>query len=825
MGKKGQQNGKGKGKEPKRNNKLMGFVPQRFGGFAEDDGTQVRGFKMKDTGRRTEHYRFTKNGDASGERVPLRKMGVSFVKSTSGGLDPDAEINDAIEEHEVDTTADDAIHHADDLRHQHEHPVANHVDQAMEPVEADDGDEEEDDDLEEEEDAGEEEEEEDDEEEDDEEEEDDDEEDDIDNIPIVPPREDDDEFNYGASDSDAADEQVARAILASGNDPNTHVHVEQTTLTHISAEDPGEGSSRAINLESLAIEDTSVHMEVENDALFVVDTEGDTAMRPAEPSKVSIPVRYEHAPQSDEEVVFVPRRGVRIVDESVTAAKIEHLTVKKTQIDVNVEMRDENADWQPVPKTKPGKERGGKRARGRKEKLNGPGPGMRDSAIDAALDDYMDNLANQDFDSEEEEAFEHRGLGFAALGGQGAGLEDEWVDESEGDEEGEVSRVGGVGLEYYVGEESSEEDDEDESSGQEDENDDEDELDDVDIDDLLDEEDDGLEGIGAEELEELDELEQLELAIARSLGNASGKGLPGKKNKRGKDTFIEDALFNGDFHASDFEYEFEDDSDDIGGFEPSKSLKAQLKRAGKRLPARIEDYELGLSDEDMEAQIKDQWAKDRSSKADKKREREELRKAGMLGKGKKGKKAKLADRDEFSLGISVQRMNIEIRDFIDDLGMQSLPLPPMDKFSRRTVHTLASAYNLKSKSVGKGKRRFPTLIKTTKTSYPRDERLVDEILARHEGGGRGNTGYLPRLDRPRPRPGKTVGQRGGAPGLVRNNNGSVVGGDAPEIGAGNLGRKLLEKMGWSAGQGLGVEGRTGISVPVMAVVKMDKRGL
>ncbi|BFZ59041.1 squalene synthetase-like protein [Saitoella coloradoensis] len=816
MGKKGQQNGKGKGKEPKRNNKLMGFVPQRFGGFAEDDGTQVRGFKMKDTGRRTEHYRFRKNGDDSGEGVALRKMGVSFVKSTSGGLDPDAEINDAIEEHEVDTTADAAIHHAEDLRHQHEHPVANHVDQAMEE---DDEDEEEEDDLEEEEEDA---------EEDEEEEEEEDEEDDINNIPMVPPREDDDEFNYGASDSDAADEQVARAILASGHDPNTHVHVEQTTLTHLSVEDPGEGSSRAINLASLAIEDTSVQMEVENDALFVVDMEGDTAMRPAEPSKVSIPVRYEHAPQSDEEVVFVPRRGVRIVDETVTAAKIEHLTVKKTQIDVDVEMRDESANWQPVPKTKPGKVRGGKRARGRKEKLNGPGPGMRDPAIDAALDDYMDNLANQDFDSEEEEAFEHRGHEFAALADRGAGLEDEWVDESEDEEEGEVSRVGGVGLGYYVGEESSEEDDEDESSGQEDEDDDEedeDELDHVDIDDLLDEADDDLEGIGAEELEELDELEQLELAIARSLGNVSGKGLLGKKNKRGKDTFVEDALFNGDFHASDFEYEFEDDGDDIGGFEPSKSLKAQLKRAGKRLPARIEDYELGLSDEDMEAQIKDQWAKDRSSKADKKREREELRKAGMLGKGKKGKKAKLADRDEFSLGISIQRINIEIRDFIDDLGMQSLPLPPMDRFSRRTVHTLASAYNLKSKSVGTGKRRAPTLIKTMKTSYPRDERLVDEILARHDGGGRGNTGYLPRLDRPRPRPGKTVGQRGGVSGLVRNNNGSVVGGDAPEIGAGNLGRKLLEKMGWSSGQGLGVEGRTGISVPVMAVVKTDKRGL
>ena len=55
-------------------------------------------------------------------------------------------------------------------------------------------------------------------------------------------------------------------------------------------------------------------------------------------------------------------------------------------------------------------------------------------------------------------------------------------------------------------------------------------------------------------------------------------------------------------------------------------------------------------------------------------------------------------------------------------------------------------------------------------------------------------------------------------------NGDIVGASAPEIGAENKGRAMLERMGWK-GEGLGAIGNKGMVDPIKHVVKTTKAGL
>jgi hypothetical protein len=56
-------------------------------------------------------------------------------------------------------------------------------------------------------------------------------------------------------------------------------------------------------------------------------------------------------------------------------------------------------------------------------------------------------------------------------------------------------------------------------------------------------------------------------------------------------------------------------------------------------------------------------------------------------------------------------------------------------------------------------------------------------------------------------------------------NGEVVGASAPEIGANNKGRAMLEKMGWTSGTGIGAVGNKGGLEAIKHVVKTTRAGL
>lgn len=61
--------------------------------------------------------------------------------------------------------------------------------------------------------------------------------------------------------------------------------------------------------------------------------------------------------------------------------------------------------------------------------------------------------------------------------------------------------------------------------------------------------------------------------------------------------------------------------------------------------------------------------------------------------------------------------------------------------------------------------------------------------------------------------------------VVSYRDGEKVGANAPELGAENKGRLLLEKMGWTKGTALGALDNKGILQPISHTVKTTKAGL
>ena len=148
----------------------------------------------------------------------------------------------------------------------------------------------------------------------------------------------------------------------------------------------------------------------------------------------------------------------------------------------------------------------------------------------------------------------------------------------------------------------------------------------------------------------------------------------------------------------------------------------------------------------------------------------------------------------------------------------------MDKKDRKLVHEFANMVNLKSKSMGGGKNRFPILHKTSR-SIQFDGMGVEDLEAMLN-----QRRFLPRNDKGIRRGGATKrsgnGRGGGAfEASVSYRDGEIVGAAAPELGLENKGRAMLEKMGWSKGTALGAVNNKGIMQPVIHIVKTTKAGL
>ena len=144
---------------------------------------------------------------------------------------------------------------------------------------------------------------------------------------------------------------------------------------------------------------------------------------------------------------------------------------------------------------------------------------------------------------------------------------------------------------------------------------------------------------------------------------------------------------------------------------------------------------------------------------------------------------------------------------------------------RKMVHEIANAFNIKSKSSGKGRARHPRLVKTNRTILYDDATMsmVNTKLA-HERfplrlRKRSRKSGIEYGESNRWRRGKIAGD------AVAYRDGEIVGAAAPELGMDNRGRAMLEKMGWSMGTALGASNNKGIMQPVVHVVKTTKAGL
>ena len=307
---------------------------------------------------------------------------------------------------------------------------------------------------------------------------------------------------------------------------------------------------------------------------------------------------------------------------------------------------------------------------------------------------------------------------------------------------------------------------------------------------------DGLDGDEGEAEEEEDEEEWLPSSASRRRPRVS------KVPKRAE----------GEFSSAAWTADAYDGFDVMDFQRPSISAKKRIKtRKGRPI--------FDISDSELERSMEDAWGLDRMKKSAKKREREELRAAGLLGKGQAGKTDTKA---KYKEGMTIEDIKEELKGFL--MGSNTtLSLPPMDKYYRKIVHDIANAFNLKSKSAGKGNTRFPVVYRTqrtmvySETTFRRFEGKLSRFLPRSDVKGKRPTG--------RGVPRGNFGGGGGGGGAGGYRDGDIVGGSAKELGIENRGRAMLEKMGWSSGTALGALNNKGILEPVSHVVKTTKAGL
>lgn len=203
-----------------------------------------------------------------------------------------------------------------------------------------------------------------------------------------------------------------------------------------------------------------------------------------------------------------------------------------------------------------------------------------------------------------------------------------------------------------------------------------------------------------------------------------------RKDRKARNKLFK-AIHNGDLHPDDYE-EFASEPARMfsrSGLFNWVALIAPVLARNKDKP------------KDLSPELQEQWEKDRAKKAEHKRQRaldRLMAAADPLSEkkgGKKGMKAALAAaRWDTPIEIPNRIVNLatleqQIRRFLANLGgKREMVLPPCSKETRKTIHELAKAFNLKSKSKGNGKTRYTTLIKTTRSGVGVNERKVSRIL-------------------------------------------------------------------------------------------------
>jgi hypothetical protein len=631
-----------------------------------------------------------------------------------------------------------------------------------------------------------------------------------------------DAINSELSTESRVEKESESSTATLNTSTNLHVQHEATQVS------PSFSSKNATQLQRANMPD-----------MFVVDTAGDTQAIPkSQPPHIRPPSPARS--DSSDEVVFHGRRNqFRVIDDPVTQSGpqiVENST--KTQQTLSEESWDDTSvEW--VHRSKPGI---GWTVPSVPKKRMGQLPPLTfhiqkeqiDTSEDASpTDDYLENIKLHDPDILQSVTFASREIDielddggpmhrqFKSLSVSGGkkgnpknaelrtekeltsdspeGSRSEAEDDA-GDEtiDIEVDELFGSNLSSEIEddfEDDDSEDDEDSEGDEDDEDDDKDlthTLDDESLARLLSKQEEL--GFGSDELLLFDGVD----AAVSKAAKRYAKQTP-KRSRRAK----------GDFPSATLLADVLD-HDPYGGFDimnferPSlRKRKGKGKSTGLGLPFDISDSELHES-------LQVAWENDRAKKKAKKQEREELRAQGLLG----GK----AVNSKYGEGMTIWQIGKEFESFLAS-DEQEKALLPMDKRRRKMVHEIAVEFNLKTKSIGSGNSRYTKLIKTKTTTQYVENRFVARAR-------KINMGFFPRQDaQEKGKRALRVSNRGGNSGVVRYRDGDIVGGAAPEIGAGNKGRTMLEKMGWSSGMALGAHDNKGILEPIAHIVKNSKSGL
>lgn len=243
---------------------------------------------------------------------------------------------------------------------------------------------------------------------------------------------------------------------------------------------------------------------------------------------------------------------------------------------------------------------------------------------------------------------------------------------------------------------------------------------------------------------------------------------------------------------------------------PTQTMKKKGK--GKNLRLDIDD-EIEM---ELRQSLMEQFQYQRQSRRDKK-----------LRKKEQKQKEALVDNDlyiKYDYMLHIKEIKQEFETFLHDPSREAMSFPPLDGHGNKTLSKLAKAYNMKcTRCGGNGLHMYMKVSKTRKTfHYLPDYNQINSTLRQRPVFKRADVKTRPKevID-------ETDGKKGrrGPKNDAYVKEGDIVGGAAPEIGASNIGRQLLEKLGWVKGEGLGAHGNKGISEPLLATVKKSKTGL
>jgi hypothetical protein len=222
-----------------------------------------------------------------------------------------------------------------------------------------------------------------------------------------------------------------------------------------------------------------------------------------------------------------------------------------------------------------------------------------------------------------------------------------------------------------------------------------------------------------------------------------------------------------------------------------------------------------VSDNELKEQLEKYWLKSRESKRLRKKERETARAQGLLNVKEPSEQSEVLNlRDKYPLKITVSEVVDEIRAFIE-MPQTTILFPPLDQNARWIIKRLSESFYIGARTMGSGFNKFVAATKSPNTNGSCNNGTVFSLLNRRKNFMRTDVNQ---------RPVKTESLPTRKGGSYHHKEGDIVGATAEELGQDNIGRVMLEKMGWKAGMGLGTT-NVGIIEPVAAKVKRTKWGI